>query len=108
MIEHIYEREFKSRPEKIKEIWHKLQLRETFVSGQIPPYKVEFESGEKSGPFYTGEKNIHHGPLLSLPGEIGNISESYRDLQYYYGAYLISFRLFRPKRLEFFKTKELN
>ncbi|MEL7148187.1 MAG: hypothetical protein AAFO69_17565, partial [Bacteroidota bacterium] len=29
------------------------------------------------------------------------ISDNYRDLQYFYGSYAISFRLVRPFRLEF-------
>jgi hypothetical protein len=84
--------------------WDKLQLRETFVKGQIPPYKVEFESGDQYGAFYSGELNIHHGPLLSVHGAIGEITSNYRDLQYFYGSYVLSFRLVRPIRLEFFKT----
>ena len=103
LYEHEYERFFEVSGEKLNKIWNNLQRRETFCKGQIPPYRVEFESGKDDGEFYTGEKNIHHGPLLSVHGEIGEITPRYRDLKYYYGSYIISFRLFRPQRLEFFK-----
>lgn len=102
---HVFQKIFIANHEVIDNAWSNLQKRETFVKGQIPPYRVEFESGLKVGEFYSGEKNIHHGPLLSVHGEIGEITSSYRDLQYYYGSYLLSFRLFRPQRLEFFKTE---
>jgi hypothetical protein len=83
--------------------WAKLNLRQTFVNAQFFPYKVEFNSPTQTGRFKTGELNIHHGPLLSVHGEIGDITEDYRDLKYYYGSYIFSFRLIRPTRLEFFK-----
>ena len=85
-------------------IWNRLQKRETFTKGQLPPYQVEFESGEIEGNFEQGELNIHHGPLLSAHGVIGEVNQSYRDLKYSYGSYAISFRLVRPVRLEFFKN----
>jgi hypothetical protein len=85
--------------------WDKLQLRETFVRGQFPPYKVEFEATSQSGAFESGELNIHHGPFLSVHGAIGEVSPTYRDLLYFYGSYILSFRLIRPVRLEFFKTE---
>lgn len=103
MYTHEYERFFKVDPKKLNNVWNKLQRRETFCKGQIPPYRVEFESGKDKGEFFTGEKNIHHGPLLSVHGEIGEINAHYRDLKYYYGSYILSFRLFKPQRLEFFK-----
>ncbi len=103
MKEHIFEMSWSFSPDKCLIAWNKLQQRETFVKGQIPPYKVEFETNEQSGPFKTGELNIHHGPFLSVHGTIGDISENYRDLQYFYGSYVLSFRLIRPTRLEFFR-----
>ncbi|MDC0255864.1 hypothetical protein OAK75_13265 [Bacteriovoracales bacterium] len=81
-------------------------MRETFIDAQVFPYKVEFETGLKSGSFKTGELNIHHGPFLSVHGCIGKVSESYRDLNYFYGSYALSFRLVRPTRLEFFKEND--
>lgn len=102
--EHIFEMTWSYDSEKCTMAWNKLQLRETFVEGQIPPYRVEFDSLTQSGPFETGELNIHHGPFLSVHGAIGEISQNYRDLNYFFGSYLISFRLIRPVRLEFFRT----
>ena len=87
-------------------LWKKLNRRETFTEGQIFPYKVEFESGESSGFFEQGELNIHHGPFLSVHGAIGKISDTYRSLDYFYGSYVLSFRLVRPTKLEFFQTSE--
>ena len=92
--------------QKKETIFDNLQKRETFVKGQIPPYKVEFDSELQTGTFKEGELNIHHGPLLSVHGIIGEISESYRDLKYFYGSYILSFRLIRPVRIEFFKEEE--
>ena len=92
--------------QKKEAVFNNLQKRETFVKGQIPPYKVEFDSELQTGTFKEGELNIHHGPLLSVHGIIGEISDTYRDLKYFYGSYILSFRLIRPVRLEFFKEEE--
>lgn len=86
-------------------IWDRLQKRETFTKGQLPPYQVEFETGKDTGYFEPGELNIHHGPLLSAHGVIGDVNDHYRDLKYSYGSYALSFRLVRPVRLEFFKKE---
>ena len=83
--------------------WKRLQLRETFVNGQIFPYRVEFAGPSQKGEFFPGELNIHHGPFLSVHGAIGEINSSYRDLNYFYGSYVLSFRLVRPVRLEFYR-----
>ena len=104
--DHSFEMTWNFSSENCKIAWDKLQLRETFTKGQIPHYKVEFESLSQVGPFQTEELNIHHGPFLSVHGAIGEITENYRDLIYYYGSYVISFRLIRPIRLEFFKTEK--
>ena len=90
-----------------QKIWDRLQKKETFTKGQIPPYKVDFESGQNVGQLETGELNIHHGPLLSAHGIIGEINDTYRDLKYSYGSYVFSFRLVRPVRLEFFKDNNV-
>ena len=104
---HVYERQFAIKDKQKREkVWNSLQRRETFVQGQIPPYRVEFDSSSQFGNFETGELNIHHGPLLSVHGAIGEVSENYRDLNYFYGSYVLSFRLIRPTRLEFFLTEE--
>lgn len=104
----VFERTFTySSPQASSLAWQKLQLRETFTQGQIPPYRVEFDSHEQKGPFEMGELNIHHGPGLSVHGAIGEIRSDYRDLKYFYGSYVLSFRWIRPVRLEFFKRDEI-
>ena len=103
--EHIFQMSWSFSPEIAQEIWNNLQRREFFIKGQFPLYKVEFDSPNDSGPFEFGELNIHHGPLLSLHGSIGEINSNYRDLIYFYGSYILSFRLIRPTRLEFFKQE---
>jgi hypothetical protein len=105
-INHKVNKFFPCSHQKIEIVFDNLQKRETFVQGQILPYKVEFDSELQTGTFKEGELNIHHGPLLSVHGIIGEISENYRDLKYFYGSYILSFRLVRPVRLEFFKEEK--
>ncbi|MBY0383529.1 hypothetical protein K2X05_00085 [bacterium] len=105
MREHIFERFFPVRAEKIDSVWHTLNLRESFVKGQIFPYRVEFDSPKQEGPFQEGELNIHHGPALSVHGVIGKVQKDYRDLRYFYGSYVLSVRWIRPVQLEFFREK---
>lgn len=96
-----YERSFRYSLEEMDPLWRKLQLRETFTKGQIFPYRVEFSAASQEGEFAPGELNIHHGPLLSVHGAIGEVSSTYRSLDYFYGSYVLSFRLVRPVKLEF-------
>lgn len=103
MKDYVFEYSFSKKTNKAEKIWDCLKLRETFVKSQLYPYKVEFDAPYQKGPFETGELNIHHGPLMSLHGVIGEITNNYRDLQYFYGSYIFSFRWVRPTRLEFFK-----
>jgi hypothetical protein len=98
-----YENEFNFSEESIISAWNKLQRRETFTKGQIFPYRVEFASPSQEGEFSPGELNIHHGPFLSVHGAIGEVTPSYRSLHYFYGSYVLSFRLIRPVELEFFR-----
>lgn len=98
-----FETSFTLKKVQCDQVWQSLQRRETFVKGQIPPYKVEFATGLDEGEFEEGELNIHHGPLLSVHGAIGEITSSYRSLHYFYGSYVLSFRLVRPTLLEFFR-----
>ena len=65
----------------------------TFIDNQTWPFRVEFLLNDKQqNEFETGVLNLtHHGPLLSLAGEIGEITPHYRDLLYYYGSYVFSF-----------------
>ena len=103
---HTYEVKFSYSNDKCERVWNALQQRETFVDSQFPPYKVEFDAPAQHGPFKQGELNIHHGPGLSVHGAIGEVREDYRDLSYFYGSYVLSFRLIRPTRLEFFRVSE--
>ena len=105
MVKYVFEYAFEKKPSKAEKMWEKLQLRETFVKSQLFPYKVEFAAPSQKGPFEEGELNIHHGPLMSLHGAVGKIQSGYRDLKYFYGSYVLSFRWIRPTRLEFFKEK---
>ena len=87
----------------INDCWTILNSMETFTKGQVFPYKVEFLAEDIQSPsFSTGVWTNHHGPLLNVCGRIGKIvKHSYRDLNYCYGSYIVSFRLIRPVRLQF-------
>ena len=102
-VDDVYERDFHYSMEKISSVWKKLQRRETFTKGQLFPYRVEFAASSQEGEFLPGELNIHHGPFLGVHGAVGEVTESYRSLEYFYGSYVMSFRLVRPVRLEFFR-----
>lgn len=104
MKENRVEQFFKVSDDKLDEVWRRLNCRETFVDGQIFPYKVEFDSQSQRGPFSEGELNIHHGPMLSVHGKIGEVRSDYRSLEYFYGSYVLSFRLVRPRLLEFHRV----
>ena len=89
--------------------WQWLSTPETFTR-QVWPYRVEFvDSSGVAGAsgFAPGVLNMHHGPLLHCPGVLTSVTQdlddgrSYRDLQYFYGAFIVSPRLIRPTRLEF-------
>ena len=99
--EHSFTHTFQVHEQFIDKFWRILQLRETFVKGQLFPYRVEFDAPQQHGPFQESELNIHHGPGLSVHGAIGEVSQSYRSLKYFYGSYVLSFRLIRPTLLEF-------
>ena len=98
-----YVREYAYPAGKISGVWDRLQRRETFTKSQIFPYRVEFASSSQEGAFEAGELNIHHGPLLSVHGAICDVTTNYRGLNYFYGSYVLSFRLVRPVKLEFFR-----
>ena len=102
-VVHVYERDFLYSMDKISSVWKKLQRRETFTKGQLFPYRVEFAASSQEGEFLPGELNIHHGPFLGVHGAVGEVTDSYRILEYFYGSYVMSFRLVRPVRLEFFR-----
>ena len=95
-----------------RRVWEWLETPETFSEGQIWPYRVDFLAPDEASPagFHEGGLNIHHGPFLSLPGRLDTIEESdrggYRSLSYLYGSYVLSLRLIRPTRLEFWVEDE--
>ena len=99
---HYFERSF-SVQAPIESVWEWLNTPSTFVDGQLFPFRVEFvahDDGEAD--FRPGVLCNHHGPLMSFAGVIGKlVPHSYRDLQYFYGSYAISFRIIRPTRLQF-------
>lgn len=105
-IEHEFSRDFHGTDEKLQQFWNKLLLRETFTKDQIFPYRVEFSDTSQEGYMIPGELNIHHGPFLSVHGAVGEITKNYRNLNYFYGSYVLSFRLVRPVQLEFFKEDQ--
>ena len=88
----------------VETVWSWLNDPDTFTSGQVPPYRVEFASADIDVPrgFQVGGLNMHHGPGLLASGTLVELVEnSYRDLQYFYGSYILSVRLVRPTRLQF-------
>ncbi len=92
-------------PAPIHIVWGWLNTPETFTKGQLWPYRVEFVSGDparRAAGFAEGIQNAHHGPLMNFAGVLAQVRPPhYRDLQYYYGSYALSFRLIRPTRLQF-------
>jgi hypothetical protein len=100
---HHFERVFRI-PRPRADVWRLMTDPKTFTSGQLFPYRVEFVDaiGSKSAGFNSGTQTLHHGPLINFAGVIGEVrDQEYRDLQYYYGSYILSLRLIRPTRLEF-------
>ncbi len=93
-------------------VWGWLETPETFSEAQVWPFRVEYLDARPDVPagFHEGGLNIHHGPLLCLPGRLDTIRETtdraYRSLEYLYGAYVLSLRLIRPTRLEFWVDRE--
>ncbi|MEM9176652.1 MAG: hypothetical protein AAGC67_15620 [Myxococcota bacterium] len=110
-VEHMHLSEFRLAAPWSR-VWAWLETPETFSEGQIWPYRVDFLAPDETSPagFYEGGLNIHHGPLLSLPGRLDKIEETdrggYRSLSYLYGSYVLSLRLIRPTRLEFWAQSE--
>ena len=85
------------------ELWRYLSKKSTFQKGQVFPYRVEFLNENPSELYFKKQDyHNHHGPFLSANGIVSEmIPTSYRRLDYFYGSYGISFRLFRPVSLEF-------
>lgn len=83
------------------EIWAWLNDPDTFTDGQMNPYRSEFVDDEGRG-FTEGSFHSQVGPLVSLSGVLPTVvPDRYRDLQYFYGSYVVSQALFRPTRLQF-------
>lgn len=91
-------------PHPREDVWAWICDPATFVDGQIWPWRVEFldpRTGAAAG-FTTGVLTTHHGPWMNFSGVIGEVdAPRYRDLAYTYGAYMISPRICRPVRLQF-------
>jgi len=110
-VENVHESHFRIAAPWTR-VWQWLETPETFSDGQVWPYRVDFLAPDPSSPagFHEGGLNIHHGPFLSLPGRLDTIEESddraYRSLSYLYGSYVLSLRLIRPTRLEFWVEEE--
>ena len=102
-----FETNFSYSEESVNSVWNRLNQRETFTKGQLFPYKVEFDATSQEGKMCPGELNIHHGPFLSVHGAIGEVTDHYRSLNYFYGSYVFSFRLVRPIQLEFFRDNNI-
>lgn len=102
-VTHAYEHRI-TLPFRREDVWAWLNDPRTFTDNQVWPWRVEFVAPEPGGPsgFAPGVLTTHHGPLLHLPGILGEIrAPEYRDLQYLYGSYVGSLRLLRPTRLQF-------
>lgn len=100
---HVFERTF-SIPRSRLEVWQLLNDPKTFTRGQLFPFRVEFvEKNGSPGGFIPSTQTVHHGPALNCAGLITEVrAPEYRDLQYYYGSYILTLRWIRPTRLEFF------
>jgi hypothetical protein len=102
-VEHAFELEFTIETSRAR-VWAWLDDPETFMRGQVWPFRVEFLSPnpDVAAGFSEGGVNVHSGPLLCLPGVLNEITEGrFRDLRYFYGSYVGSVRLLRPTRLAF-------
>lgn len=91
-------------------IWDWLNDPQTFIKGQPPGFKVEFlaAAGNQTNGFENGVICSHFGPFMMFAGVIAELkAPTYRDLQYYYGSYALSFWFIRPTRLQFW-VQEVN
>jgi len=87
-----------------EKIWAWLCDPKTFTQGNLPPWRVEFLPGWEGGPadFTPGVYNNHHGPLMNLPAIITEVrAPEYRAMDYLYGSSIITLRMIRPTRLQF-------
>lgn len=92
-------------------VWMWLNNPDTFTKTQIWPFRVEFYSPNPSSipnGFNEGVLTNHRGPFINFAGKLTRIEPDYRDLQYFYGSYAITFRWIRPYRLEFWTEEKEN
>lgn len=94
----------------IQSCWEFLCSMDTFKQPWWSLAKVEFITPGNSKPtFSAGTFTNHHGPLLSANGIISKMdAPHYRDMDYFYGSYIFSFRFFRPTRLQFWLSENNN
>ena len=93
----------------IQKCWDYLCSPNTFQGSFWNFSKVEFVNPKNpSDLFSEGAYTNHHGPLLSANGIISKIEKPFfRKMDYFYGSYIGTFRLFRPVELIFtFKEDE--
>ena len=87
-----------------EKVWAWLCDPKTFTQGNLPPWRVEFLPGWEGGPadFTPGVYNNHHGPFMNLPAVITEVrAPEYRAMEYLYGSSVITLRMIRPTRLQF-------
>ena len=102
LIHHVFKKTL-TLNHSLSDSWLVLNTMETFTKGQVFPFRVEFVAEKAAPSFETGVWTNHHGPLLNVCGQIGRMKvNEYRDLNYSYGSYVLSFRLIRPVRLQFY------
>lgn len=87
-----------------EKVWGWLCDPKTFTQGNLPPWRVEFLPGWEGGPadFTPGVYNNHHGPFMNLPAIITEVRPpEYRAMDYLYGSSILTLRMIRPTRLQF-------
>ncbi|MFM1847401.1 MAG: hypothetical protein RL417_875 [Pseudomonadota bacterium] len=87
-----------------EKVWGWLCNPDTFTKGNLPPWRVEFLPVTEGGPadFTPGVYTNHHGPFMNLPSIITEVrAPEYRSMDYLYGSSIITLRMIRPTRLQF-------
>ena len=89
--------------------WDYVSNMNTFQGSFWNLSKVEYVTpGQDQASFSEGTYTNHHGPLLSANGILSTVhAPTYRKMDYFYGSYIVTFRLFRPVAL-IFELNELN
>ena len=83
--------------------WDYVSNMNTFQGSFWNLSKVEYVTpGQDHPSFCEGTYTNHHGPLLSANGILSTVqAPTYRKMDYFYGSYIFTFRLFRPVALIF-------